>query len=174
MQKTATAIISSDSIIGKGVALKPGEIAEEEYPWLNKGEKETRMKVAKITYYEPWDWVIGAGAYKDEIETVATRLNEGFSYMMSFIFIMGFALVVIGSVLSFFLSRGITDPISRVISGLKTSAEQVTSASGQLSFASQQLAEGTTEQAASLEEDVFITGGDVINDRPECRKRQTD
>ena len=42
-------------------------IAFERYPWRNPGEVRARFKTAAITYFEPWDWVIGAGYYEDEI-----------------------------------------------------------------------------------------------------------
>jgi methyl-accepting chemotaxis protein len=60
--------------------------------------------------------------------------------------------IALGSVLAFFITRGITKPISRIIAGLTEGSEQVSSASGQVSSASQSLAEGSTEQAAGLEE----------------------
>jgi methyl-accepting chemotaxis protein len=82
--------------------------------------------------------------------------------------------LALGSVLAFFITRGITKPFQnmfqglktfsvhelketteifkRIISGLTEGSEQVASASGQVSTASQSLAEGSTEQAAGLEE----------------------
>ncbi|MHC4639607.1 MAG: methyl-accepting chemotaxis protein [Planctomycetota bacterium] len=65
---------------------------------------------------------------------------------------IGVAAVVIGSVLAFFISRGVITALKRIIDGLTEGSEQVASASGQVSSASQSLAEGATEQAAGLEE----------------------
>ncbi|MCP4591561.1 MAG: hypothetical protein GY842_12535 [bacterium] len=59
---------------------------------------------------------------------------------------------VVGLLFAFFITRGITKPLSRVIAGLNDGAEQVTDASAQVSGASQQLAGGASEQASSLEE----------------------
>ncbi len=59
---------------------------------------------------------------------------------------------VIGSLLAFFITRGITKPINRIIAGLNEGSDQVNDAAGQVSSASQQLAEGASEQASSLEE----------------------
>jgi signal transduction histidine kinase len=36
------------------------------YPWINKGEQNTRMKVAGLAYVSSWDWVIGSSAYYDD------------------------------------------------------------------------------------------------------------
>jgi methyl-accepting chemotaxis protein len=50
------------------------------------------------------------------------------------------------------ISRSITRPIYRIITGLTEGADQVNDAAAQVSSASQQLAEGASEQASSLEE----------------------
>ena len=60
--------------------------------------------------------------------------------------------VLIAIVLAFFITRGITKPINRIIEGLNEGAGQIVSASGQVSSASQSLAEGASEQAAAIEE----------------------
>ncbi len=60
--------------------------------------------------------------------------------------------VLVGIFLAIFLIRSITGPINKVIDGLQTGSEQVSSASGQVASASQQMAEGASEQAAALEE----------------------
>jgi methyl-accepting chemotaxis protein len=62
-------------MIKKAKALKPGEIAEHHYPWKNPGETQTRMKVARLTYFEPWDWVIGAGSAEDEFLDSTNKLE---------------------------------------------------------------------------------------------------
>ena len=60
--------------------------------------------------------------------------------------------VLIGVLLAFFITRGITKPLNRIIAGLNDGADQVNDAASQVSAASQQLAEGASEQASSLEE----------------------
>jgi methyl-accepting chemotaxis protein len=59
---------------------------------------------------------------------------------------------VVGCLLAFFITRGITKPINHIIEDLSSGAEQVAAASGQVSSASQQAAQGASEQASSLEE----------------------
>jgi len=50
------------------------------------------------------------------------------------------------------VTRGVTDPIRKVIEGLTSASDQVTSASAQVASSSQSLASGSSQQAASLEE----------------------
>jgi methyl-accepting chemotaxis protein len=46
------------------------------YDWKNPGETKEREKISYMTYYEPWGWHIGIGAYTEEfyesLETVRT------------------------------------------------------------------------------------------------------
>ena len=60
--------------------------------------------------------------------------------------------VLAASMVSYFLSRNISKPLTRAVSRLRNEAAEIASSSGQLSSSSQQLAEGANEQAASLEE----------------------
>jgi len=67
--------------------------------------------------------------------------------------IVGLAIgVTVGCLLAFFITRGITKPVNRIIEDLTSGAEQVAAAAGQVSSASQQSAQGASEQASSLEE----------------------
>ena len=64
-------------IIKKATALKPGELATVRYRWQNPDETEPRWKVARIAYYAPWDWVIGAGVHEDELNSYRAVLSGG-------------------------------------------------------------------------------------------------
>ncbi len=81
--------------------------------------------------------------------------NEAMSALKSASGIMvgGLAVaLIVGVLVAFFLTRSITAPVNRIISGMNEGSEQVASASNQVSSASQSLAEGASEQASSLEE----------------------
>jgi signal transduction histidine kinase len=49
--KDANGVLFIQEIVQKARRLKEGEIAQQFYPWKNKGEDEARMKVARIAYY---------------------------------------------------------------------------------------------------------------------------
>lgn len=83
----------------------------------------------------------------DESEAFAAVAT--LKWLIGLIAAIGIAAIIAVALL---ITRSITKPINRIISGLAESAEQVTSASGQVSAAGQSLAEGASEQAASLEE----------------------
>lgn len=150
--KDASGSLFIQEICKKATALKEGEIAEQRYPWKNEGDLVAREKIARLVYFEPWDWIIGVGSYLDEFyETrdAVTAIGQAGNRILAVIF--GVALVgAIG--VWYFMARGITGKIHRVVTDLAAGAEQVASAAGQVSSASQSLAEGATEQAAGLQE----------------------
>lgn len=83
------------SIIDKALKLKPGECAFERYPWKNADDKVARWKIAAVTYFEPWDWVIGAGAYEDDFQDAVGRVNDALDSMLWWTFI-GAVVMVLG------------------------------------------------------------------------------
>ncbi len=84
-------------------------------------------------------------------EIEASAVNSGKSARIQSILIVGFS-VIAGSLLAFFIVRGINRVLSEAVTELSEGARQITSASGQVSDSSQSLAQGASEQAASLEE----------------------
>jgi methyl-accepting chemotaxis protein len=60
--------------------------------------------------------------------------------------------LVVGVLLTIFMTRASTKPLQKIITGLSDGSRQVAAAASQVSAASQQMAEGASEQAAALEE----------------------
>ncbi len=65
--------------VGKGIIetaakLKGKETGLFTYFWKNDNDPEPREKITLINYYEPWDWVIGVGAYKDDFREMSDRM----------------------------------------------------------------------------------------------------
>ncbi len=152
MAKDSSGNLFVQEICRKAMALKPGEIAEMRYPWQERAEDEPRIKVARIVYFQPWDWVIGVGSYVEEFMD-ASRQIDGMNRTSNIIL----GVVFVGSLLAAvivwaFTARGIAKPIRRNLRALTEGADQVASASGQIASASQALAHGASDQAASLEE----------------------
>ncbi len=136
----------------KASALNCGQLGEQRYPWQNKDEASPREKIARLAYFQPWDWVIGVSSYIDEFqesERVLTKMGENTFYAM-----LGLAAVssVIAVIIWFLISRKLTGNLSSIISSLSAGSQQVSSAASQITSASQSLAQGATEQAAGLEE----------------------
>lgn len=136
----------------KAIASNEGQIVEQKYPWKNQDDQTARMKIARIIYYKPWDWVIGAGAYEDEFYNSTRRMGDiATSCMKVYAAIMSGILVLVVTTW-FVVSKQLTVRIARVIHLITEGAEQVFNAATQVAASSQSLAEGASQQAAGLQE----------------------
>ncbi len=81
------------AMVFKALEAKGGYTSYMRYPWKNKGEAAARWKIAAVTYFEPWDWVIGASVYEDDFKQVGQRVNSRLNSML--MKIMGIELVLI-------------------------------------------------------------------------------
>ena len=86
---------------------------------------------------------------ENEIHKMTAFMVKGVIRTNISIFIV---LSVLGSMVGIFFSRSIARPINSVVTGLNDGAEQVASASDEVSLSSQAMAEGASQQAASIEE----------------------
>ncbi|MBN2588303.1 MAG: methyl-accepting chemotaxis protein [Sedimentisphaerales bacterium] len=150
--KDADGNLFIQDICKKALNLGSGEMDEQRYPWKNDGDVQARVKIARIMYFEPWDWVIGVGSYIDEFYEAKDKISSIGNTSNATLGIILVSSMLIVSVVWFLVARKITGKINLIVNQLSEGSEQVASASGQVSSASQSLAEGATEQAAGLEE----------------------
>jgi len=139
-------------MLEKALASREGEIFDRIYPWKNEGDEKTRMKLCKVTYFKPWDWVIGAGSYEDEFfvarDAIAADSRTGMTLLIGMI---GLALAASMTLWTLVAGR-IGKKLSLFSTLMQSASEEVASAAGQVASASQSLSEGSSEQAASIEE----------------------
>ncbi len=115
-EKDAAGNPMTQNIVNKAVKLRAGEFATERYIWQNPDEPKPRWKIAKLAYYEPWDWIIGASVYEDELQDSIYSITAGYRKM-----IYGFAAVAlcvsaIGGLFTWLYARRITHPL-QVVTG---------------------------------------------------------
>ncbi len=109
------------NMVQKALTLKENEVSFSAYPWQNVGEKKPRFKISAITYFKPWDWVIGAGAYQTDFyqskNIITAKLNNFFLWSL----LCGVIVVIMGG---FYASRfGIK--IANPVKEMATTAEKL-------------------------------------------------
>jgi methyl-accepting chemotaxis protein len=109
-------------IVNRAITSKSGACNFAYYYWKNKDDPAPRRKIVALTYYEPWDWVIGAGAYEDECLDSLNKLNESFDRAKTIEGPVILAVILLTGVLSYVVSRQISIPIGRVSEQLKKMA----------------------------------------------------
>jgi methyl-accepting chemotaxis protein len=99
------------SIIKKALTLKPGEVAYERYKMVDQGASEEKSKVAALTYFQPWDWIVGAGAYEDDFKETKVQVQSSIDNMVTWGGIIGAIVAVMILLIAVIVSDKITDPI---------------------------------------------------------------
>jgi len=96
-------------LVNKPMTLSAGEIDIERYLWKNPGESTARAKKSVSIYFEPWDWLIFAGAYEDEFSPAKDHMEKVMSNQYQKLIYMGvfilFSAVIFASFLCITLSR---------------------------------------------------------------------
>jgi methyl-accepting chemotaxis protein len=127
-----------------------------EYRWVKPG---TNIPVTKLTcfkVFKNWKWVLCTGISLDDVEQVIDqKKSELVTSMNSQIqFLTGVILLVLVCVMAFGIkiTRKISGPITQAISSLNGISLQLLATAEQVSSEARTLAEGSSEQAASLEQ----------------------
>ncbi len=139
-------------IVGKALATSDGAVSEAIYQWQNPGEAKPRVKLAAVTQFAPWNWVIGAGVYEEDFAEVRARMHAAQQRILLWEAVVAGVVALLSGLAAWYFSRSIARPITRVIADVNSSSGQIAAAAEQTSMASQSLATGSSQQAAALEE----------------------
>jgi len=89
------------------------------YPFYNPATGKTTHKMSNVRLFKPWNWVIGTGAYLDDIEKNIVKMKSTEEEMLSKSIVENLITSVIISILvmiavSFIVKKGIITPINRM------------------------------------------------------------
>lgn len=139
-------------ICENALSLDPGEIAEIKYAWQNPGEPEPRDKIVYYGYFEPWDWVIGAGSYEEEFfeasNAVAAFVGRITIVQVAVALIAG----IVAAVLWIIIGGKISGRVGRIVNSLNACADETSQAATEVSSSSTTMATGASEQAAAIQQ----------------------
>lgn len=98
-------------IIKTATALEPGKTAQVRYQWQGPADSAPRWKIARVAYYEPWHWVMVAGAYEDDFADYRQVLQAGQANLVNVAGLTGLIVAVVIGLISLIFSRSISRPI---------------------------------------------------------------
>lgn len=84
------------------------------YPWVNPGETEPRTKTVAVIYFQPWDWVIGAGVYDDDYKDLWDEVGQALLNLQISAEVAGLGLMAILGAIAFVFGGRIARPITRI------------------------------------------------------------
>jgi methyl-accepting chemotaxis protein len=102
-------------------------------------------KISYVKLYPASGWVVGAGVYVDDVESALSR-SRNFAFIVTGLDLLASFL------LSYFMARSLSGPVRRATANLTQFTEESAIAVDHISSASQTIAAGMSQQAASLEE----------------------
>lgn len=102
-------------VIHAALALKPEEVGFVQYPWRNPGDPEVKDKMVAIRYFEPWDWVIGAGMDEDELYEVRRKTRIELNTLFLWTLFGGLFFLALAILIAFFIGDRIARPIVEII-----------------------------------------------------------
>jgi methyl-accepting chemotaxis protein len=140
------------AIVEKAKKMSGGAVTNDLYFWKNSADSVPREKFVALTYFAPWDWVIGGGAYEDDFRDGCLQARQAMNNLVGWAIGVALVAFIVAWLVSWLLSNSFIRPILQVIDRLNGNADQTVSAAGQVAAASQSLAEGASQQAASIEE----------------------
>jgi len=140
------------NMVKTALALKPGDIGTCLYPWKNAEDTVARPKIVRVTYFAPWDWVIGVGCYQNEFLAAEERLavmgHRSNVFLLSVIGVV----FILATVVTLMYSVRISANIRGIATRLGIGSDEIANASGMIADTSEHLAEGASRQAAGLEQ----------------------
>jgi methyl-accepting chemotaxis protein len=93
------------------------------YPWQNEGDPEARFKLVRFTYYEPWDWIVAAGSYEEEIYSAVEDAEATNAKWMKWMIGIAVVVVIVVVFVSNLFANAITDPLRRALGLAKAVAD---------------------------------------------------
>ena len=83
-------------------------------PGRMRAKTATRMKIAGVIYFKPWDWVIGVSAYEDEFGQAKARVGSAMRMLVVSCLLGGLIVLAAGCVATVRMSGGIIRPLKRL------------------------------------------------------------
>ena len=99
-------------IINKSLSSKSDHSEALKYMWTDAGANSAREKFVAVTYFEAWDWVIGASAYYDEYRQSQSVALGTLTQLLWWTVGVAIVLAVVALGVSHKLSMGITRPLT--------------------------------------------------------------
>jgi methyl-accepting chemotaxis protein len=139
------------NIVDKALHTQNGSVEFLTYFWQNPDETAAREKHCAISYYAPWDWVIGTGAYIADSDEALHQVEASQQRMQRWIIGLAGLAGLCALLTGIITARSLSRPITAVSTQLHLGTQKISQASAAIATTSQTLAGEASEQAASVE-----------------------
>ncbi len=102
------------SIIAKALRLEPGQYETQRYRIEDQKNMAPHGVITRISYYEPWDWVIGATVFEDEIKGFLQPFSDGYQKMIHMFILVAFMTALFGGCVAWLMAQKIAMPMMAI------------------------------------------------------------
>ena len=102
-------------MIDKALTRASGETFTYRYLWKNTGESKAREKLAVVSYFEPWDWVIFTTMYTDDYSLAKLQLQTSARGLLINLLLSGLLVLAAVIALAFLLGGRLAAPLHSII-----------------------------------------------------------
>ncbi|MGD9158928.1 MAG: methyl-accepting chemotaxis protein [Desulfobacteraceae bacterium] len=114
--KDANGSFFIQNIVSKALTLDLNETATTYYPWQNKGESGSRMKLASYAFFPEWKWVIAPSAYQGDF-------LDGLNSILSLTIIICIVAILMGSIIAYMFTHFMTKKFKDLVDKMKKISE---------------------------------------------------
>lgn len=180
--KDADGMTFIQSAIRKALATRDGTCDFECYSWRNAGDSHARQKVSAVTYFEPWDWVIGAGTYQDDFQDAVTKVDRGLGQLTLWAVLAAVGSLAVCGGFTWFSATRMSRPLAKTVAVMEKVAagdyaQRLDIASqdefGRMAVAINTAVEATDKAMAAVRE-AAQREKQLQEERAEAERRQTE
>jgi methyl-accepting chemotaxis protein len=102
-------------MVEKALTLGEGDVFLYKYDWLNAGDSIPREKIAAVSYFKPWDWVVLSTAYMDELNQSNETIHKEIAGVLFANVVYGLIAFVLVIALALVIVATITGPLQRIV-----------------------------------------------------------
>ncbi|HPS53598.1 MAG TPA: methyl-accepting chemotaxis protein, partial [Phycisphaerae bacterium] len=103
-----------NQLISRAISSEPGKVIEGGYTIKLANFSSPRENIAAVVFYKPWNWIIVAGTFLDELNDTRASAEHSIQIVLLRFVAVGLALFILILIAIFFFSGTISKPISRV------------------------------------------------------------
>ena len=101
-------------MIEKATQQKSGTILTERFDLKDEATGATKSRMMAYTWFEPWQWIIGASAFEEEYYTLNDRIRDETRESLIQLLAAGFLLMLVTTLLAVWMGNRIARPLGRI------------------------------------------------------------
>ena len=101
-------------MLDKASAAPDGAVVMHRYTWKNPDGRGARSRIAAVTTFEPWGWVIGASMFEDDYSSARRNVFASLASLRLAVLLCGLAVLAVVIPLAYVLGARMARPVESI------------------------------------------------------------